>query len=178
MSDFRLQPNMHMPQSAGAMGLSRDTARQVWPPVPMAVPDGVMAFTRYYSVGLDSSEVDFSVGVGAIRICRFDLPVTVIAINAAVNKTDGTALPVNWNPRDCFSVNLVANRESITIDTRLGSTVCGTAEKPGFLAGSGWQMSSGSTLQCTIVPRVDDTRIDLVFCCLEYRTGSSFQQGR
>ncbi len=156
---------------------------QYWPTLPKqyGVP-GVVSIVRYYSCGVAPADADNVLNAAIPRIVHFNLPCVACHVTGTCITSDGSGLPVGWNPNDCYEVLLEAGSgaEKITISSRLASTVVGTAERPGFLGGGGWIFPAGSDLNVTITPRLPglpagvNTRIDIVFGCLEFRYGSSY----
>ena len=126
---------------------------------------------RHYSGGITGEAANAEV----IRNVPFDIPCRLIAINGAAVLTTGGALPVGRASLDTFLFRLAyTTGERLDISERLGSTVCGTAERPGELGHAGWSFSAGSSVQLGITPLLADLRIDIVLVCLEMRGASNY----
>jgi hypothetical protein len=135
--------------------------------------------TRYYSTGLLPTDSDYAVGTEAQRIVTFDLPVRIIAINAAVYNT--VALVSGMSGLDTFLLNLTySTGDKLTTAARLASTVAGTGQRPGELGGSGVTIDQGSSLVVGITPIIalaGVSRIDVTIHCLEMRGQSNYLAG-
>lgn len=126
---------------------------------------------RHYSTGI----LNQTAGTEVVNNVLFDIPVRLIAINGAAFTTDAAALPVGRNSLDTFLFRLAyTTGERLDISERLGSTVCGTAERPGELGYAGWSMNAGSSVQVGITPLMANLRVDVVLVCLEMRGASNF----
>jgi hypothetical protein len=145
---------------------------------------------RYYSTGITNADTDVTLGQETIRTVTFDIPARVIAINAAFAYT---ALPTANNPlnRGVDPLDLFLFRMEYTtgdrlhINSRLASTVCGSAENPSEIGGVGYTVDQGASLICGITPlaTINDGvptpfRIDVTFHCLEMRGSANFVGGR
>jgi hypothetical protein len=138
---------------------------------------------RYYSTGILSTDADVAVGTETIRTVQFDIPARVIAINAScVNTAALGALPIGVNPRDCFLFRVeYTTGDRLHITARLGSTVCGTADNPGELGGTGYTVDQGAALIIGITPInpiPTNFRIDITLHALELRGSANFVGGR
>jgi hypothetical protein len=135
--------------------------------------------TRYYSEGLISTDTDYAVGTEAIRTVQFDIPCRLIAINgAAFNTAAGNALPVGVDSRDTFLFRAEYTQgDRLHVAARLGSTVVGSAERPGEIGGAGWTINSGASFVLGITPLVAGLRISITLVCLEMRGPSNYTRG-
>jgi hypothetical protein len=130
---------------------------------------------RFYSTGVNSSDVDYVVGSEMVRTVQFDIPVRVVAINgAAINKEDLTLLNAqNMNLQYLFRVEYTMG-DKLHTEARLADTVVGRSVNPGEIGGHGYNVDQGATLVCGITPLADDLRIDITFVCLEMRAPRNF----
>jgi hypothetical protein len=130
--------------------------------------------TRYYSGGI----VNGTANSESIVVVQFDLPCRLIAINGAGFSTAaGNALPVGVGPRDCFLFRLeYTTGDRLMISQRVASTVCGTAERPGELGGTGYTIDQGASVTLGITPLLPNLRIDVTLVCLEMRGPRNFIQ--
>ena len=130
--------------------------------------------TRYYSGGI----VNGTANSESIVVVQFDLPCRLIAINgAAFSTAAGNALPVGVGPRDCFLFRLeYTTGDRLMISQRVASTVCGTAERPGELGGTGYTIDQGASVTLGITPLLANLRIDVTLVCLEMRGPRNFIQ--
>lgn len=94
----------------------------------------------------------------------WDMPASVYAITASVRTTDGGAFPSGIRTAlDLFRIQFEsANIRKFITAPVLGSTVCGTAERPRFLGRPCWKFNNGSTLQTTITPLANNLEINVV----------------
>ena len=121
-----------------------------------------------------------TLGQETIRTTTFDIPARVIAVNASFTYT---ALPTGNNPlvRGINPLDLFLFRMEYTtgdrlhINSRLASTVVGTAENPSEIGGVGYTVDQGASLICGITPLASILdggtafRIDVTYHCLEMR---------
>lgn len=130
---------------------------------------------RFYSTGVNSSDVDYVVGSEMVRTVQFDIPVRVVAINgAAINKQDLTLLNAqNMNLQYLFRVEYTMG-DKLHTEARLADTVVGRSVNPGEIGGHGYNVDQGGTLVCGITPLAADLRIDITFVCLEMRAPRNF----
>ena len=135
--------------------------------------------TRFYSAGLLSTDTDYAVNSESIRRAQFDIPCRLIAINAsAFNTAQGNALPVGVSAQDTFLFRLEYTQgDKLHISQRLGSTVCGSAQRPGELGGVGFTINPGATVILGITPLLANLRIDITLVCLEMRGPSNYTGG-
>lgn len=95
---------------------------------------------------------------------QFPEPCTIFAVTAAVIDTAGGAFPVGLDPLDAFTIALTrTNSDKLQSSAGLGSTICGTAQRPRYVGPSGWVQDRGSSIQVVITPLRASLRIDLVF---------------
>ena len=151
-----------------------------YPTAPFYSTDPNVGYqTRFYSQGLTATDADYAVGGEAIRIVQFDLPVRLVAINGACTQTNDVGLIVGQNPLDQFLFRLEYTQgDRLHVAARLGSTVVGTAERPGELGGTGWTIDQGAAVVLGITPRRTALRIDIVLVCLEMRGPRNYTPGR
>jgi hypothetical protein len=147
---------------------------------------------RYYSTGITSADADVTLGQETIRTTTFDIPARVIAINAAFAYTAVPAAANNpfargiTNPLDLFLFRMeYTTGDRLHINSRLASTVCGSAENPSEIGGVGYTVDQGASLITGITPlaTINDGvptawRIDVTFHCLEMRGSANFVGGR
>jgi hypothetical protein len=130
--------------------------------------------SRYYSTGI----VDGTVNVEQLQRIQFDLPCRLIAINAAVQTTEGTINRIVNDPLDLFLISLAyTTGDQILVGTRLASTVCGTGSEPAELGGTGYAINTGASMQIGITPLFAQLRIDIVLVCLEMRGSTNYSMG-
>lgn len=160
----------------------RTVRGQIWPTLPrQSLDPQSWSVIKYYSATLAPGDPDYpALGIAVTRNVKFDLPVTLLAWNAAVIISDGSGFPVGWDPLNCFSVKLsTVGGENITIESRLGGSFMGVGRRNGFSMGGGWPFGPGSSLVCEITPRLAglaggvQLRVELTFPALQTRIGSS-----
>ena len=176
---------VQMPTSQDMGGTSPDAPAFVrapyYPTAPFYSTNPNVGYqTRFYSTGLLSTDTDYTVGSEAIRLVQFDLPCRLIAINAAVQTTDGNIARITGNPRDTFLISLqYTTGDQILIGSRLGSTVCGTNEgSQGELGGTGYNINTGASVTIGLTPLFTNLRVDVVLVCLEMRGASNYVTNR
>ena len=132
---------------------------------------------RYYSTGLLSTDVDFTVGAESIRTVQFDLPVRLIAINGACTDlaNNATFNENNMNLSYLFRAEYTTG-DRLHTQARLASTVVGTDQNPGEIGGHGYNIDQGASLQLGITPLFANIayRIDITLVCLEMRAPRNF----
>lgn len=98
----------------------------------------------------------------------FDLPVRIVAINGSAVTTDDSGLPVGRDPRDTFLFRMeyASGAVRLHVSARLGSTVVGTASRPGELGGAGVTVDSGGTVILAITPLMSNLRIEISLHCV------------
>jgi hypothetical protein len=132
---------------------------------------------RYYSTGVLSSDLDFAVGSELMRTIQFDLPCRVIGFNgASVDLTTPSTGPINESNMNLMYLMRVEYTmgDKLHTSARLGSTVVGTAQRPGEIGGHGYNIDQGASLQVFITPLVADIRIDITAICLEMRAPRNY----
>lgn len=139
--------------------------------------------TRFYSVGILSTDTDVTVGSETIRTITFDIPCRIIAFNGScVNTAQNGALPIGVNPRDCFLFRAeYTTGDRLHVAARLGSTVLGTSDSPGEIGGVGYTVDQGGSLIFGITPINPvpaNFRIDITIHALEMRGSANFVGGR
>jgi hypothetical protein len=97
-------------------------------------------------------------------VISFDVPSTVYAITAGCYDTAG-AFDTNFtNSLDAFRIQCrTTNGQLFQTAAALGSSVCGTAERPRKLGGACWRFNTGGSLVVDITPLVSDLAIDVTF---------------
>jgi hypothetical protein len=145
---------------------------------------------RYYSGGLLGTDQDVVLGSETIRVVQFDIPCRVVAINASCAPTTAAAaaavpFTTNIDPRDMFLFRVeYTTGDKLHISARLGSTVTGTAQRPGELGGVGYTIDQGGGLILGITPSPmlsglqGAYKIDITLHALEIRGSSNFVGGR
>jgi len=168
---------MPYPQDMG--GKAPDTPPFVrapyYPTAPFYSTNQTVGYqTRYYSTGLTNGAANTQ----QILRVQFDLPVTLIAINAAVQTTDGNIARIVNDDLALFKIALsYTTGDQILVGERLASTVCGRASEPGELGGTGYPVSTGASLQVGIRPLFANLDIDVVLVCLEMRGSTNYTVG-
>lgn len=143
--------------------------------------------TRYYSEGIVFNTDYTVVNSEVVRDVSFDIPVTLIAINASavpLSKAGDAVDPVSVgltdvqgiDPRDLFLIRLeYTTGDNLTVSPRLASTVAGAADSnAGEIGGAGYIINSGGNLQIGITPLFKNLRIDVTLHCLEARANANF----
>lgn len=151
---------------------------------------GVGHQIRYYSAGLLGTDQDVTPGSETIRVVQFDIPCRVVAINGSCTPTTAAAAGAvpftsNIDPRDMFLFQVeYTTGDKLHVQPRLGSTVVGTAQRPGELGGVGYTVDQGGGLVLHITPSSmlsnlsGAYRIDITLHALEVRGSSNFVGGR
>jgi hypothetical protein len=94
----------------------------------------------------------------------FDTPAAVYARTAGLRTANGTALTVSYaNPLDLFDVIFTrqASGNLLDVTSGMGSTLLGTAERPAYIGGRGWQFDNGNSLTITVTPSIAGLIIDI-----------------
>lgn len=152
---------------------------------------GVGHQIRYYSGGLLGTDQDVVLGSETIRVVQFDIPCRIVAINASCAPTTAAAAAAipfagtNVDPRDMFLFRVeYTTGDKLHVSARLGTTVTGTAQRPGELGGTGYTVDQGGGLILGITPSPmlsglqGAYRIDITLHALEVRGSSNFVGGR
>lgn len=126
---------------------------------------------RFYSGGI----INQAAGAEVIVTVQFDLPCRLIAINGSAVDTTGAALPVGLDPRDTFLFRLeYTTGDRLHITQRLGSTVVGTAQRPGEVGATGYTINQGASVTLGITPLRANLRVDITLHTLEMRGARNF----
>jgi hypothetical protein len=171
-----------MPTTAdlGGPGPQRFIRAPFYPTAPFYSTNPNVGYqTRFYSAGLLSTDTDYAVNSESIRRVQFDIPCRLIAINgSSFSVGQGNALPVGVSSQDTFLFRLEYTQgDKLHISQRLGSTVVGTAQRPGELGGVGYTINPGATVILGITPLLANLRIDITLVCLEMRGPSNYTGG-
>lgn len=183
-SPFVLQPGLAALGGAPNQPLPPWVRMPFFPTAPFySTNPNVGTTIRFYSVTVLSTDSDVTVGAESLRNAKFDIPCRIIAINGScVNTAANGALPVGVDPRDCFLFRAAySTGERLHVSPTLGSTVLGTADRPGELGSTGFSIDAGGTLECGITPInpiPTNFRIDIVFHVLEIRGSANLIGGR
>ena len=176
--------------TVGQMGGDPSQGRPAWvrfpffPTAPYYSTNPNVGYqTRFYSVGILSTDTDVAIGAESIRTVAFDIPCRVIAFNGScVNTAVNGALPVGVNPRDCFLFRAeYTTGDRLHVAARLGSTVLGLGDSPGEIGGVGYTIDQGGSLVLGITPINPipaGFRIDITIHVLEMRGSANFVGGR
>lgn len=176
----QIQPNMDPARSASPAGAMR---MPYWPTIPaQSTRNDLISQVRFYSTGLAPADADNVINTQATREIRFNIPCIILAFMGTCTTSDGSGLPAGWAPNDCYEVlfTVGSGTEFITMQSRLASTVVGTASRPGFAGAGGYLMPQASFLSVGITPRLPGlaagvtTRIDITVAVMELRSGSSY----
>jgi hypothetical protein len=168
-------PNVYDLGGDGKSGMPAWYRQAYYPTAPFYSTNPNVGYqTRFYSTGV----VNATAGSETLAIIQFDLPCRLIAINgSAFNTAAGNAFPVGVNPRDTFLFRLeYTTGDKLHISQRLGSTVCGTSERPGEIGGVGYTIDQGASVSIGITPLLPNLRIDITLVCLEMRGPRNFIQ--
>jgi hypothetical protein len=177
------QAKIHMP-NIGEMGGKGEVPFVRFPYYPTSpfysTNPNVGTQTRFYGATLLNTDPDYNAGTESIRIIQFDIPVRLIAINAAA--TDPTTVVTSAAPAQNMLNSFLFRVEYTTGDrlmtaARLASTVVGTQENPGEIGGTGYTIDQGASLVLGITPLANapaNFRIDITLVCLEVRGQSNF----
>jgi hypothetical protein len=146
---------------------------------------------RYYSAGLLGTDADVTPGSETIRTIAFDIPCRVVAINGSCTPTtpaSAASVPfagTSVDPRDLFLFRVeYTTGDRLHVASRLGSTVVGTAQRPGELGGVGYTIDQGGALILGITPMASLSalggayRIDITLHTFEVRGSANFVGGR
>ena len=177
------QAKIHMP-NIGDMGGKGEVPFVRFPYYPTSpfysTNPNVGTQTRFYGATLLNTDPDYNAGTESIRIVQFDIPVRLIAINAAA--TDPTTVVTAAAPAQNMLNSFLFRVEYTTGDrlmtaARLASTVVGTQENPGEIGGTGYTIDQGASLVLGITPLANapaNFRIDISLVCLEVRGQTNF----
>jgi hypothetical protein len=128
--------------------------------------------TRYYSNGILNQAANAEVVVNI----QFDLPCRLIAINGSAMDITGAGFPVGLDSHDTYLFRMeYTNGDRLHIAARLGSTVTGSAARPGEIGGAGFTVDQGATVQLGITPLRANLRIDITVVALEMRGSRNFK---
>lgn len=177
------QAKIHMP-NVGQLGGKGEVPFVRFPYYPTSpfysTNPNVGTQTRFYGATLLNGDPDYQANTEAIRIIQFDIPVRLIAINAAA--VDPNTVSTNANPTRNLLNSFLFRIEYTTGDrlmtaARLASTVVGTQENPGEIGGTGYTIDQGASLVLGITPLTNappNFRIDITLVCLEIRGQTNF----
>jgi hypothetical protein len=142
-----------------------------YPTAPFYSTDPMVGYqTRFYSGGV----VNLPINIEQIVTVQFDIPCRLIAINGGAFNTN-TLLPVS-NDNYLFRLEYTTG-DKLHTAARLGTTVVGSAERPGEIGGAGYTIDQGASVILGITPLVQNLRIDITLVCLEMRGPRNFQRG-
>jgi hypothetical protein len=134
---------------------------------------------RFYGATVLSTDADYTVGNESIRIVQFDIPCTMIAINASAIDTVVPANLSGINPLNTFLFRMeYSTGDQLMTAARLASTCLGTMENPGEIGGTGYVINPGASLVLGVTPLLANLRIDITLHCLEARGPSNYTMGR
>lgn len=171
------QALVQMPYAQDMGGTAPDQPKFVRAPFYPTAPfystnESVGYQTRYYSTGL----LNGTANTQSIQRIQFDLPCRLIAINADVQKTDGTVLATDPLSQFLITVSYTTG-DQILVGERLAKTICGTGSEPAELGGTGYAINTGASMQIGIRPLFADLRIDIVLVVLEMRGSTNYTVG-
>ncbi len=177
------QAKIHMP-NVGQLGGKGEVPFVRFPYYPTSpfysTNPNVGTQTRFYGATLLNTDPDYTAGTESIRIIQFDIPVRLIAINAAATDpatvVTSAAPALNMLNSFLFRVEYTTGDRLMTA-ARLASTVVGTQENPGEIGGTGYTIDQGASLVLGITPLANapaNFRIDITLVCLEIRGQSNF----
>ena len=175
MSDRSAVISMPTTAELGGPGPQRFIRAPFYPTAPFYSTNPNVGYqTRFYSTGT----VNATAGSEVLATVQFDLPCRLIAINgSAFNTAAGNTLPAGVDPRDTFLFRLeYTTGDKLHITQRLGSTVCGTSQRPGEIGGVGYTIDQGASVSIGITPLLANLRIDITLVCLEMRGPRNFIQ--
>lgn len=178
--NYQTQAKIHMPSvnQMGGQGSVPWVRYPFFPTAPFYSTNPRVGYqTRYYGATLLSTDADYTANTEAIRTVQFDIPCRLIAINAAAINTAGS-LGAGLNGLDTFLFRLeYTTGDRLVTTARLGSTICGTAESPGELGGTGMTIDQGASIVLGLTPLANAPaahRVDITLVCLEMRGASNF----
>jgi hypothetical protein len=116
-----------------------------------------------------------TINVQAWTPMGFDFPSAIYAITAAVRTTDGSQISAAFGTvLDVFDIQFrLAQGRLWQTSAALGSSVCGTGERPRKLGRPCWRFNNGAVLRIGITPFLANLRIDIVCYTLETYGGSN-----
>ena len=168
-----------MPYAQDMGGTAADQPKFVrapfYPTAPFYSTNETVGYqSRYYSTGI----VNGAANTEQLQRIQFDLPARLIAINAAVQTTDGNIARIVGDPLDLFLISLAyTTGDQILVGTRIASTVCGSGSEPAELGGTGYAINTGASMSIGITPLFPSLRIDVVLVCLEMRGSTNYSIG-
>lgn len=129
-------------------------------PVPWLPQDPNIA------LGLNDRVVSFNGATANVQTSAtvsFDVPCVVFQINGAVRSTNADLPATVGDPLDLIRVQFktVGGYQFQTSDV-FGSTILGTAQRPGNLGRPCWRFESGSSLTVFYTPLVANLQVDIV----------------
>jgi hypothetical protein len=140
----------------------------VWPPQLLLSTNRLVGHqTRDYTGGV----LNAALNAEAVAAIQFDIPCIIYALTASAVTTDQAVFVNGLTPLDSFLIALEhSNGDRLTAgQARLGSTICGSAQRPRMVGGNGWVFDRGSTLIVRITPLQANLRIDFVVETIEER---------
>lgn len=167
-------------QMGGPPGESPWQPIAIFPTAPLVKTRGQIGYvSRYYFA---TPIVNAAANADVNRIVRFNYPVRIAAIYGAgiqITESGGNytfALPgATGSSTSTFKVQFQDDiSDFINTESSIGTSVCGTAEKPGQLGGPGWSINAGGAVQMVVTPLAANLRIHIGFLCLEARSGTNF----
>jgi hypothetical protein len=135
-----------------------------WHRIPAHLPQIAIPSADFITTKAFDNAISFTgnaSGAAYTTTLQFPEPSVIFALTATAIDTTGAAL--TRDPRDCFTLALVrTNADKLQSQAVLGSTICGTAERPRYVGPNGWVQDRGSSIQITLTPLFADLRVDLV----------------
>jgi hypothetical protein len=111
---------------------------------------------------------------------QFDNACALYSRTAAIRTTNGQALPaIAANPLDLFDVQFQrqATGDTLDIDGGMGGALLGTAQRPAYLGGRGWQFDNGNPLTIIVTPAAANLLIDVSVMFVEFLGPQNYNVG-
>ena len=135
-----------------------------WHRIPAHLPQIAIPSADFITTKAFDNATSFSgnaAGATYTTTLQFPEPSVIFALTATAVDTTGAAL--TRDPLDCFTLALTrTNSDKLQSQTVLGSTICGTAQRPRYVGPNGWVQDRGSSIQISLTPLFANLRIDLV----------------
>lgn len=134
--------------------------------LPVAMPMPWLPIDANIGLSLNDRVVTFTnatANTQTSQVISFDLPCAVFQLNAAVRSTNANLPATVDDPLDLIRVQFktTGGYQFQTSDV-LGSTILGSAKRPGNLGRSGWRFEPGASLTVFFTPLVADLQVDIV----------------
>jgi len=140
----------------------------IWPPQVLLSTNSQVAHQhRDYATEV----LNATINVETVVSIKFDIPVLVYAMQAAVQNTGALQTAIGGNGQlNTFLCSIEhGNGDRLTTQAVLGGNLFGTAQRPRLVGGNGYVFDRGSTMIFNVTPLAANMRISINVWCIEER---------